>query len=413
MRRHWAILGMCTVWAAGCGGDSKNAPPAGDSDTDTDTDSDTDADADTDTDTETDTGTGTGTDTDTDTDTGTGTGCGGGEVDCGGECVDTQTDEGHCGACDAPCGDGLDCTAGVCLCAGLACLPGESCVDGLCDCVGGRVDCGGVCADVSTDVANCGGCGVACPVGGECAAGVCRCPEGLVNCVDEGVCADLASDEANCGGCGDFCSGECISGVCDCGDLSECDVWGGGTVCTDTAVDPTNCGSCGDFCGGGGGGGDSHRFCADGGCVCRPTHTECDVGWGDICFDLQADDSHCGACATACAAAQVCSAGVCVAACPEGSTACDEPGDGDAIADYCTNTDTDPLNCGGCSNAGGASGDICESYQVCVGGGCTDWVAAYGCDNCGDCDECPGGWACCTYPGDDTLAICVEGDTCP
>jgi len=40
--------------------------------------------------------------------------CPSGQSDCGGSCVDTQIDELHCGGCDAPCGGGELCIAGVC-----------------------------------------------------------------------------------------------------------------------------------------------------------------------------------------------------------------------------------------------------------------------------------------------------------
>jgi hypothetical protein len=258
--------------------------------------------------------------------------------------------------------------------------------------------------DVSDDPDNCGACDVVCPAGGECVAGACRCPEGEVNCGD--VCADLSADGANCGGCGNFCPGECISGVCDCGALTECDV-GGETVCTDTSEDPNHCGACGDGCAFDG-------YCRAGACECRPGMESCDPDWGPpYCADLQTSEGNCGACFVGCGF-QVCSAGACVDACPAGTDACDGPG-GDDLADYCTDFDTDELACGGCpggalSNIGGAA--ICDADEICVGGACTRWVPAFGCDAC-PCDVCVEGTVCCAYPGDDTQAICLYDDACP
>jgi hypothetical protein len=83
-------------------------------------------------------------------------------------------------------------------------------------CGGGLSNCGGVCRDLSTDRANCGGCGVACAAGQVCSGGSCQvsCGAGLSNC--GGVCRDLSSDRANCGGCGRDCSpGQiCVGGAC-------------------------------------------------------------------------------------------------------------------------------------------------------------------------------------------------------
>src|SRR5687768_14028847 len=38
------------------------------------------------------------------------------ETMCGSECVDTQSNEDHCGACDEACDDGRTCEAGDCVC---------------------------------------------------------------------------------------------------------------------------------------------------------------------------------------------------------------------------------------------------------------------------------------------------------
>jgi hypothetical protein len=40
--------------------------------------------------------------------------CDGGEIQCGGECVDPMVDENHCGECDNPCSAGQECINGIC-----------------------------------------------------------------------------------------------------------------------------------------------------------------------------------------------------------------------------------------------------------------------------------------------------------
>lgn len=42
-------------------------------------------------------------------------GCQDDELECAGECVDPQSNDDHCGACDTPCGEGWNCDAGGCI----------------------------------------------------------------------------------------------------------------------------------------------------------------------------------------------------------------------------------------------------------------------------------------------------------
>ncbi len=72
-------------------------------------------------------------------DVGVDVGCGGGLTMCGGACVDTQTDDAHCGAC------GVGCTGGTCTA-------------GACVCPMGRTLCAGRCVDLQTDIDHCGAC---------------------------------------------------------------------------------------------------------------------------------------------------------------------------------------------------------------------------------------------------------------
>jgi hypothetical protein len=82
----------------------------------------------------------------------------------------------------------------------------------------------------------------------------------------------------------------------------------------------------------------------------------------------------------------------------------------------CTDTQSDPSNCGGCAFGGGGTGrgQACRNNQVCVGGVCEDYEpvenASASCTTC-PCTSCPTGTGCCANAsyGD----ICVVGTTCP
>ena len=82
------------------------------------------------------------------------TACGTGLSICGTGCVDTQTNNVHCGAC------------------GNACSATRSCQAGKCICPSGYTDCSGECVNTQIDVQNCGSCGKPCT--GICSAGSCQ-----------------------------------------------------------------------------------------------------------------------------------------------------------------------------------------------------------------------------------------------
>ena len=75
---------------------------------------------------------------------------------------------------------------------------------------------------------------------------------------------------------------------------------------------------------------------------------------GQICVDTATDVANCGACGTACAAGQVCSAGTCATTCQAGLNVC---------GGSCRDLQTDAANCGACGTA-------CILGQSCIAGVC-------------------------------------------
>jgi hypothetical protein len=114
-------------------------------------------------------------------------------------------------------------------CEAVTCDAGLHCLSGLCCAHGEQVCPPGVCTDVDTDPANCGGCGNACANGAPCVNGTCQCgsdqhkcghdccspnqvcchrvccAHGITACAHDGTCG---------GGCGQYllanASGACI-----------------------------------------------------------------------------------------------------------------------------------------------------------------------------------------------------------
>ncbi len=91
-------------------------------------------------------------------------------------------------------------------------FPDDAVVNG---CGLGFTDCGGACVDLQSDHANCGECGQACGAEQFCAEGMCVdiCEDPLRPC--RGACVNFDTDERNCGSCGIVCrSGLCVDGEC-------------------------------------------------------------------------------------------------------------------------------------------------------------------------------------------------------
>jgi alpha-tubulin suppressor-like RCC1 family protein len=224
-----------------------------------------------------------------------------GDSVCGNACVDTNVDNGNCGAC------------------GTVCASGLTCQGGQCQCPGGQTECNGTCVDTSSDNANCGQCANACTTvfGFTCQQGQCACSAGRTACGID--CVDTNTDSNHCGSCLGHCEtgASCQTGQCVCNPgLTSCP-----DGCVDETTDNNNCGSCGNACTGG-------LTCRNGQCVspCASGLTLCD----GQCVNESSDPDHCGSCTTVCDPGDVCVQRTCRASqptCPPGTHPC-STGDG-------------------------------------------------------------------------------------
>lgn len=345
-------------------------------------------------------------------DAGSCVGCPVGEVVCGNNCIDTDTNPAHCGACDAACDltnvDGHGCVGGICTV--VSCDAGYADCDtvasngcevdilstdahcGACGtpCPAGENCCGGACVDLNADAQNCGACGNACPAGESCCGG---------------DCANLTNDVNNCGTCGNACGvGEvCSQGACalDCA-VGETDCNGS---CVNLNTDPQNCGACGNVC-------DlanvDQNGCAGGSC----TVVSCDAGFDD-CDSLAANGcettlgttDNCGACGHACAAGEECTGGICEAVCGAGETNCNGS---------CVDLNTDVSNCGACGH-GCPTGEGCANGTCCADADSDGYYAqTCGGDDCddGSADTHPGAEEICNDIDDDCNGTIDDGEVC-
>ncbi len=149
----------------------------------------------------------------------------------------------------------------------------------------------------------------------------------------------LGAAAAMGGGCVDTTDSTKAEAVCGNG-FAKC-----GDACVDTTLDVANCGACGTACAAG-------ELCSAGVCGldCLGGTTKCDA----TCVDTMLDVANCGACGTKCAAGEVCSKGACALECNGGTTKCDAT---------CVDTKLDIANCGGC-------GTKCAAGEVCSDGAC-------------------------------------------
>jgi sugar lactone lactonase YvrE len=211
----------------------------------------------------------------------------------------------------------------------------------------------------------------------------------LAGCFDFGSFACTSPNQR-------VCNGVCISAdaACECATgQTSCS----GT-CTNLRTDFANCGACGMTCGGA-------QACEEGACVdtCTTTYATCDSGGiGHYCANLMIDFNNCGTCGRVCTLGSVCQSGVCQTACYSGFVNCEGS---------CTETSSDPSNCGACgvscatsrgefcaagtcgcgtftscsgtcvdtnTNASdcGACGHVCDAGQLCQDGACVETCSA-------------------------------------
>jgi hypothetical protein len=124
-------------------------------------------------------------------------------------------------------------------------------------------------------------------------------------------------------------------------------------VCVSVGSDILNCGTCGLACAAG-------QICSAGLCTCSPGHAAC----GGQCVDVTGNAQNCGGCGMACTAGQQCLAGSCQ--CQAGLTNC---------GGQCTSVTGDGANCGAC-------GTVCAPGLVCAAGSCVSSCPA-GSTQCG------------------------------
>jgi hypothetical protein len=199
-------------------------------------------------------------------------------------CADLASDVSNCGACGNVCRPGP--------------LEDAACFDGRCvyQCAEGAVRCGGTCTLLEWDPDNCGACGNACPEAAPyCSQGVCSpCQPGLTLCGDS--CVDLGSNPDHCGACGNVCGGStpnCYQGACVGGCQGYCpEGWCGGDGCGGVCACPA-----GWEC-------EQNGWCSN---PCVFPFILCD----GVCVDPTSNRNHCGGCGVQCAPGEACLGGFC------------------------------------------------------------------------------------------------------
>jgi hypothetical protein len=126
-----------------------------------------------------------------------------------------------------------------------------------------------------------------------------------------------------------------------------------GDRCFDLQRDNTSCGACGRSCPAG-------TVCTAGACACAGGQTMC----GGACVDTATSAAHCGGCGKACASNQTCTDGAC--RCNAGLTSCQGA---------CADISADAAHCGGC-------GQPCARGTVCAGGTCVRGGCPTGTTSC-------------------------------
>jgi hypothetical protein len=169
------------------------------------------------------------------------------------------------------------------------------------------------------------------------------------------------------------------------------------TLCNNTCVytqsSTDNCGACGTIC-------DTDATCTLGSCACPTGELDCRAGnscssghcgSGYACINDQTDPDNCGGCSNVCDTNATCTGGKC--GCPTGEIDCDRTQqcttDHCGAGYACVDDQTDPNNCGGC-------GITCDTNSTCVKGTCT----------------CPANEIDCSYTTGCASKSCGEGFAC-
>jgi hypothetical protein len=240
---------------------------------------------------------------------------------------DLATNPDHCGACDVACS-----SIGVSI---------RRCIDGTC-----QPTCEAASGDCNTDNSdgcetslrtptNCGTCGTICSTNHlpapTCPAGSCTgvCDGNWANCNggNDGCETNLTTSVANCGGCGFACSSnhidpvcapanhwtlQCETGTCHTG-FGDCNLNKRSDGCETAVFTVANCPGCGQPC-------SSNHITPS----CHPTLQcevgTCQTGWADCNSNKRADGcetntstntNNCGTCGNVCQPGQSCNGGIC------------------------------------------------------------------------------------------------------
>jgi len=178
---------------------------------------------------------------------------------------------------------------------------------------------------------------------------------------DQGVCSAQRSTFEQF--CPELGGGGAGGGTDTSGDCRSDEVLCAGT-CVNLDASPSACGDCNTTCAEG-------QVCGAGRCL-----DACPNGLPDACdggcVDLDGDPRNCGACGTVCAEGEVCADGACATECSADSANATQCGSS------CVNPSNDPLNCGGC-------GTTCAAGEVCSQGACGSECGAGLTQCCGRC----------------------------
>ncbi len=205
--------------------------------------------------------------------------CDADHAQCDGNCIDPMTNNNHCGA-KGLCRSSEPTDSNY---IGKVCPNYSSCRNGNCICDENYVDCGGLCINPETDSEHCGAKGLcssetesddnfkgyACTENEKCISKKClldKCDEGkdlCINASNERACVDLSTDVQNCGECNNECKApenQVVAGCEDGNCIFDCDAENGFIECLEDGqrkcilessmlTDNRNCGGCGIVCG--------------------------------------------------------------------------------------------------------------------------------------------------------------------